>query len=155
MTSVICFALICTIVMFFQNGRACLGEVIYRYITSDQFSADCLLDCLDLSSEHVALEIANRVEASIYVWHRRSHSKPPVNSGRSTTKSSWGMVKDLVLDVDKREMLAERAEGLLLCLKQRFPSLTQTTLDTSKIQCNKVRVSYFRKLLYTSVLKNK
>ncbi|XP_021295496.1 rop guanine nucleotide exchange factor 5 isoform X2 [Herrania umbratica] len=120
-----------------KNGRACLGDLIYRYITSDQFSAECLLDFLDLSSEHVALEIANRVEASIYVWRRRSHSKPPINPNRSTAKSSWEMVKDLMVDGDKREFLAERAESLLLCLKQRFPALTQTTLDTSKIQCNK------------------
>lgn len=120
-----------------KNGRSCLGDLIYRYITSDQFSAECLLDCLDLSSEHVALEIANRVEASIYVWRRRAHSKPPVNPSRSTAKSSWGMVKDLMVDGDKRELLAERAESLLLCLKQQFPTLTQTTLDISKIQCNK------------------
>ncbi|XWS07690.1 hypothetical protein CRYUN_Cryun41cG0011500 [Craigia yunnanensis] len=120
-----------------KNGRACLGDLIYRYITSDQFSAECLLDFLDLSSEHVALEIANRVEASIYVWHRRSHSKPPINPNRSTAKSSWEMVKDLMVDGDKREFLAERAESFLLCLKQRFPGLTQTALDTSKIQCNK------------------
>ncbi|XP_038720710.1 rop guanine nucleotide exchange factor 5-like isoform X1 [Tripterygium wilfordii] len=119
-----------------KNGRTCLGDVIYRYITSDQFSAECLLDCLDLSSEHIALEIANRVEASIYVWRRRAHPKPPINPTRSTTKSSWEMVKDLMADGDKREFLAERSEGLLICLKQRFPSLTQTTLDTSKIQCN-------------------
>ncbi|PPE00068.1 hypothetical protein GOBAR_DD02858 [Gossypium barbadense] len=120
-----------------KNGRACLGDLIYRYITSDQFSDECLLDFLDLSSEHVALEIANRVEAAIYVWRRRSHSKPPINPNRSTAKSSWEMVKDLMVDGDKREFLAERAETLLLCLKQRFPGLTQTTLDTSKIQCNK------------------
>ncbi|XP_022748382.1 rop guanine nucleotide exchange factor 5-like isoform X2 [Durio zibethinus] len=120
-----------------KSGRACLGDLIYRYITSDQFSAECLLDFLDLSSEHVALEIANRVEASIYVWRRRSHSKPPINPNQSTTKSSWEMVKDLMVDGDKREFLAERAENLLLCLKQRFPGLTQTALDTSKIQCNK------------------
>ncbi|KAF4395665.1 hypothetical protein G4B88_013439 [Cannabis sativa] len=120
-----------------KNGRACLGDIIYRYITSDQFSSECLLDCLDLSSEHVALEVANRVEASIYVWRRRAHSKPPIHPSRSTTKSSWGMMKDLMIDGDKRELLAERAESLLLCLKQRFPSLTQTTLDTSKIQYNK------------------
>ncbi|KHG21721.1 Rop guanine nucleotide exchange factor 1 -like protein [Gossypium arboreum] len=120
-----------------QSGRACLGDFIYRYVTSDQFSAECLLDFLDLSSEHVALEIANRVEASIYVWRRRSYSKPPVNPNRSTTKSSWEIVKDMMVDGDKREYLAERAETLLLCLKQRFPGLTQTTLDTSKIQCNK------------------
>ncbi|KAJ6311837.1 hypothetical protein OIU77_013564 [Salix suchowensis] len=68
-----------------KNGKACLGDLVYRYITSDQFSAECLLDCLDLSSEHVALDIANRVESAIY----------------------W------------------------------FPNLTQTTLDTSKIQFNK------------------
>ncbi|GLT93023.1 hypothetical protein SLE2022_108300 [Rubroshorea leprosula] len=120
-----------------KNGRACLGDLIYRYITSDQFSAECLLDFLDLSSEHIALEIANRVEASIYVWRRRAHSKPPINPTRSAAKSSWEMVKDLMVDGDKREFLAERAECLLLCLKQRFPGLTQTTLDTSKIQCNK------------------
>jgi len=113
---------------------------VYRYITSDQFSAECLLDCLDLSSEHVALEIANRVESSIYVWRRRAHSKPPPNPNRSTTKSSWEMVKDLMVDGDKRELLAERAESLLLSLKHRFPNLTQTALDTSKIQFNKVSV---------------
>lgn len=45
-----------------------------------------------------------------------------------------------MVDVDKRELLAERAESLLLSLKQRFPSLSQTTLDTSKIQFNKVEL---------------
>ncbi|XP_022134458.1 rop guanine nucleotide exchange factor 5 [Momordica charantia] len=120
-----------------KNGRACLGDVIYRYITSEHFSSEYLLDCLDLSSEHVALDVANRVEAAIYVWRRRAHSKPQINPTRSTARSSWEMVKDLMIDGDKREFLAERAEGLLHSLKQRFPSLTQTTLDTSKIQFNK------------------
>lgn len=102
--------------------------MIYQYITSEQFSPECLLDCLDLSSEHVALEIANRVEAAIYIWRR----KPPA------AKTSWDMVKDLMSDVNKHDLLAARAESLLLCLKHRFPSLTQTSLDTTKIQCNKV-----------------
>lgn len=88
-----------------------MGDFIYRYMTSDKFCAETLLDSLDLSSEHVALEIANRIEASIYVWRGRSQS---------------------------REILAQRAENVLVCLKQRFPSLTQTTLDTTKIQYNKV-----------------
>ncbi|KAJ1263184.1 hypothetical protein BS78_09G164600 [Paspalum vaginatum] len=114
-----------------KNGRATLGDVIYRYITSDQFSPDCLLDCLDLSSEYQALEIANRVEASIYVWRRRGGAGKPA-------KSSWGIVKDMIMDTDKRDdLLAERAEGLLISLKQRFPGLTQTSLDMSKIQYNK------------------
>ncbi|CAH2073936.1 unnamed protein product [Thlaspi arvense] len=121
-----------------KNGRSCLGDVIYRYITSDKFSAECLLDCLDLSSEHTALDIANRVEASIYVWRRRVHTKLGVNSSSSATpKLSWEMVKDLMAAGDKRGLLVERSETLLRCLKQRFPSLTQTSLDISKIQWNK------------------
>ena len=43
-----------------------------------------------------------------------------------------------MVDADKRELFAERAESLLLCMKQRFPGLPQTTLDMSKIQYNKV-----------------
>ncbi|XP_076954701.1 rop guanine nucleotide exchange factor 7-like [Bidens hawaiensis] len=110
-----------------KNGKACLGDVIYQYITSEQFSAECLLDCLDLSSEHVALEIANRVEAAIYMWRK----KPP------PAKTSWDMVKDLMADAHRRDLLANRAESLLVCLKHRFPCLTQISLDTTKIQCNK------------------
>ncbi|KAI3757893.1 hypothetical protein L6452_05437 [Arctium lappa] len=120
-----------------KNGRTCLGDVIYRYISSEQFSSECLLDCLDLSSEHVALEIANRVEASIYVWRKRVHSRPLPNPNRSAAKASWDMVKDLMADGYKRDSLAERAESLLMCLKHRFPGLTQTSLDISKIQHNK------------------
>uniref|UniRef100_A0A804NNJ4 PRONE domain-containing protein n=1 Tax=Zea mays TaxID=4577 RepID=A0A804NNJ4_MAIZE len=53
-----------------KNGRSTLGDIIYRYITSDQFSPECLLDCLDLSMEYQALEVANRVEASIILGFR-------------------------------------------------------------------------------------
>lgn len=115
-----------------------MGDLIHRYITSDQFSPECLLECLDLSSEHQALEIANRVEASVYVWRRKINSKSQNCMNRSNSKSSWVMVKELVIDADKTELLADRAESLLLCLKQRFPGLPQTSLDMSKIQYNKV-----------------
>lgn len=121
-----------------KNGRASLGDLIYRYISSDQFSPECLLDCLDLSSEHQAIEIANRVEASIYLWRQKGSSKHINNSSRrSISKSSWELVKDLMVDLEKRELLVDRAESLLLCLKQRFPGLPQTALDMSKIQHNK------------------
>ncbi|GMI96470.1 hypothetical protein HRI_003316300 [Hibiscus trionum] len=119
-----------------KNSRVSLGDLIYRYISSDMFTPECLLDCLDLTSEHQAIEIANRVEASIYLWRKKSNSRP-VGTNRSSSKSSWDLVKDLMIDADKREMLADRAESLLLCLKQRFPGLPQTTLDMSKIQYNK------------------
>lgn len=120
-----------------KNGKSSLGDLIHRYVTSDQFSPEYLLACLDLSSEHQALEIANRVEASVYVWRRKTNSKPISNTSRSTSRSSWEIVKDLMVDADKRELLAERAESLLHCMKQRFPGLPQTTLDMSKIQYNK------------------
>lgn len=125
---------------FFQNARASLGDLIYRYISSEQFSPECLLTCLDLSSEHQAVEIANRAEASVYVWRKKTNSKP---ASRSSSRSSWEMVKDLMVDAEKRELLAERAESLLLSLKQRFPGLPQTTLDMSKIQYNKVCILSF------------
>ncbi|KAL8508981.1 hypothetical protein ACS0TY_016244 [Phlomoides rotata] len=113
-----------------KSGKTTLGELIRRYVNYDQFYPECLLDCLDLSSDHQALDIANRVEATIYVWRRRNNTK-------TLQKSSWDIVKDLVSDADKREQLADRAESLLLCLKQKFPGLPQTTLDTTKIQFNK------------------
>ena len=101
--------------------------------TADQFSPDHLLDCLNMTSEHEALELADRVEASMYTWRRKACL--------SNSKSSWDLVKDLMAETDrsdKNHVLAERADSLLFCLKQRYPELSQTTLDTSKIQCNKV-----------------
>ncbi|KAH9672621.1 Rop guanine nucleotide exchange factor 7 [Citrus sinensis] len=132
-----------------KNGRVSLGDLIYRYISSDQFSPEYLLECLDLSSEHQATEIANRVEAAMYVWRKRTNSKPANSTTRSSSKSSWGLVKEFVVDTEKRELLADRAESLLLCLKQWFPGLPQTTLDMSKIQYNKVRISCTSPIIYS------
>ncbi|KAG6416058.1 hypothetical protein SASPL_123480 [Salvia splendens] len=120
-----------------KTGRACLGEVIYRCITSERFSSECLLDCLDLESEHAALDMANCVEAAIYVWRRKQSPKSTPHPSHCAARSSWVIVKDLVAYGDKSELLAERAESLLQSLKQRFPGLTQTTLDATKIQYNK------------------
>ncbi|XP_024013669.1 rop guanine nucleotide exchange factor 6 isoform X2 [Eutrema salsugineum] len=125
-----------------KNGRSCLGDFLYRNITSDNFSADYLLESIDLSSEHAVVEMANRVEASMYIWRRRAHSRHLISLYRSTgARPSWGMiVKEMMMnqnDGDKREIFAGRAESLLIRLKQRFPGLRQTALDTSKIQFNK------------------
>ncbi|KAF5193576.1 Rop guanine nucleotide exchange factor [Thalictrum thalictroides] len=113
-------------------GRASVGDAIYSYmITTERFSANYLLDCLNISSEHEALEIADRTEASMYTWRRKAcmnHSK------------SWDMIKNQMADGDKNDknyILASRAESMLFCLKQRYPGLSQTTLDASKIQDNK------------------
>ena len=101
--------------------------------SGDQFSPEHLLNFLNLSSEHEALEIADRVEAAMYVWRRKASTTHVV--------SKWENVTELNADGDKNLILASRARSLLLCLKQRFPGLSQTTLDTSKIQYNKVMVN--------------
>ncbi|XP_058225587.1 rop guanine nucleotide exchange factor 2-like [Rhododendron vialii] len=116
-----------------KSGKASVGETIYRYInTADKFSPNHLLDHLNISSELEALELADKVEASIYTWRRKACV--------SQSKSSWELVKDFMSEVDrtdKNQVLAERAEVLLYCLKQRYPELSQTSLDTSKIQYNR------------------
>lgn len=115
-----------------QSGRVGVGDTIYRYMsTTEQFSPDHLLDSLNVSSEHEAVQLADRVEASMHVWLRKA--------SMHTSKSSWDLVKDLVADENKNQILASRAESVLLCLKQRYSDLAQTSLDTSKIQYNKVQ----------------
>ena len=115
-----------------------MGDTIYRYMyNAEKFSPNHLLDSLNISSEHEALELADKVEASMHTWRRKiciAHSK-----------TSWEVVKDLMSDIDrndKNHILAARAETLLFCLKQRYPELSQTTLDTSKIQYNKASFSF-------------
>ena len=51
-------------------------------------------------------------------------------------KSAWGSAVSL----EKRELFEERAETILLLLKQRFPGLPQSSLDVSKIQYNEVNI---------------
>lgn len=117
-----------------KTGRSCLGEIIYRYITAEQFSPECLLDCLDLSSEHHTLEVANRIEAAIHVWRLKGQKK---SSPQAKSKKSWGgKVKGLVGD-SKSNVLSQRADGLLQSLRLRHPGLPQTSLDMNKIQYNK------------------
>ncbi|XP_066394745.1 rop guanine nucleotide exchange factor 1-like [Miscanthus floridulus] len=118
-----------------KSGKSCLGEIIYRYITAEQFSPECLLDCLDLSSEHHTLEVANRIEAAIHVWKLKGQKK---STPQAKSKKSWGgKVKGLVGDKEKSNTLSERADGLLQSLRLRYPGLPQTSLDMNKIQYNK------------------
>ncbi|KAK4478818.1 hypothetical protein RD792_014318 [Penstemon davidsonii] len=119
-----------------KNGKDCLGDIIYRYITADQFSPESLLDCLDLSSEHHTLDVANRIEPALHVWKLKERKKHP-NLQKSKRKSWGGKVICLVADAEKNQFLAQRAETLLQSLRLRFPHFSQTALDVSKIQYNK------------------
>ncbi|CAL9748051.1 unnamed protein product [Musa acuminata subsp. burmannicoides] len=108
-----------------KNGRASLGDAIYRCITDDAFDPDQFLESMDLSTEHKVLDLKNRIEASIIIWMRKMHNKD--------TKSSWGSA----VSMEKREQFEERAETILHLIKQRFPGIPQSALDTSKIQYTK------------------
>ncbi|GFY85253.1 rho guanyl-nucleotide exchange factor 1 [Actinidia rufa] len=108
-----------------HSGKACLGDNIYRLITDAQFSTDCLLDCLDLSSKYHTPDVANRIGAVVYVWKQkdqRKHRKHP-----KAKHSQWrGKVKGLVADGEKNHILAQQAETLLHSLRLRFPDLPST-----------------------------
>lgn len=114
-------------------GKSSVGDSIYRYMSgSGRFFPEKLLDCLNIASEHEAVQLADRVEASMYTWRRKACL--------SNSKNSWNLVKDLMSTTertDKNYVMAERAETLLFCLKQRYPELSQTSLDICKIQYNK------------------
>uniref|UniRef100_A0A2C9UZD7 PRONE domain-containing protein n=2 Tax=Manihot esculenta TaxID=3983 RepID=A0A2C9UZD7_MANES len=108
-----------------KNGRASLGDLIYRSITVEFFDPDQFLSAMDLTSEHKILDLKNRIEASIVIWKRKMNQKDG--------KSGWGSA----ISLEKRELFEERAETILLILKQRFPGIPQSSLDISKIQYNK------------------
>ncbi|XP_058213878.1 rop guanine nucleotide exchange factor 1-like [Rhododendron vialii] len=119
-----------------RSGKACLGDIIYRYITAEQFTPESLLESLDLSSEHNTLEVVNMIEASIHVWKKKGQRKHTKHL--KAKRSPWRpKVKGLAADGNKNQFLGQRAEILLHNLRLRFPGLPQTALDMSKIQYNK------------------
>ncbi|GAB4852598.1 hypothetical protein Ancab_016812 [Ancistrocladus abbreviatus] len=108
-----------------KNGRASLGDIIYKSITDEFFDPEHFLASIDLTSEHKVVDLKNRIEASIVIWQRKMTQKDG--------KSSWGSGVSL----EKRELFEERAETILLILKHQFPGIPQSSLDISKIQFNK------------------
>lgn len=104
-----------------------MGDTIYKSITDDYFNPDEFLKSMDLSTEHKVLDLKNRIEASIVIWKRKMHHKDG--------KTSWGSA----VSFEKREIFEERVESILFLLKQYFPGISQSALDVSKIQHNKVR----------------
>ncbi|KAL0312320.1 UNVERIFIED_CONTAM: Rop guanine nucleotide exchange factor 14 [Sesamum radiatum] len=50
--------------LLLQSGKASLGEELYKILTAESMSAEEMITCLNLKSEHSALEAINRVEAA-------------------------------------------------------------------------------------------
>ncbi|XP_047968496.1 rop guanine nucleotide exchange factor 14-like isoform X2 [Salvia hispanica] len=114
-----------------KSGRVSLGEELYRILTAECLSTEDMISCLNLKSEHGALEAINRLEAAILVWKERVAEH---GNGKSPIHTSWSFAK---VELDKMESLTNRAELLLLQLKSKYPNLPQTFLDVTKIQYGK------------------
>lgn len=109
-----------------QNARDSLGDVTYKSLTVEFFDPGQFLASVDLSSEHKILDLKNKMEASVVIWKRKMHQKE--------SRSSWGASAKM----ERRELFEERAETILILIKQRFPGLPQSSLDICKIESNRV-----------------
>lgn len=94
-----------------------------------------MTNCLNLKSEHGALEAINRLEAAMFAWKEKIAEQ---GNGKSPVRTSWSFVKDPISELDKMESLMRRAELLLLQIKSKYPNLPQTFLDVTKVQYGKV-----------------
>lgn len=120
-----------------QSGKASLGEELYKILTDESSSIEEMLNLLNLKSEHCMLDAINRLEAAVFAWRERITEQ--VN-GKSPVRTSWSFIKDPLSELDKTELLLERAEGLLQHIKTKYPNLPQTFLEATKIQYGKVRI---------------
>nr|GEU60006.1 Rop guanine nucleotide exchange factor 12-like [Tanacetum cinerariifolium] len=112
-----------------KTGRASLGDFIYKSITDEHFDPDHFLSSMELTTDHKIVDLKNRIEASVVIWRRKMTAKMSAKDG----KCSWSSGVSL----EKREQFEDRAETILLILKQRHPGIPQTILEISKIEHNR------------------
>lgn len=117
-----------------KSGKASLGEELCKVLSAESSSAEEMLNSLNLKSEHSALESINKLEAAVFAWKEKITEQA---SGKSPVRTSWSFIKDSMSEMDKMELLLDRAEALLHQLKTRYPNLPHTFLDVTKIQYGK------------------
>ncbi|KAF6991890.1 hypothetical protein CFC21_008938 [Triticum aestivum] len=105
-----------------KNGKSTLGDSMYKLITDDYFDPEELIATVDLSNEYNIVDLKNRIEASVVIWQKKMQRD-----------GKWGHG----VSHEKRGRFEGRAENVLLLLKHRFPGISQSALDISKIQYNK------------------
>ncbi|KAG2676291.1 hypothetical protein I3760_12G046100 [Carya illinoinensis] len=116
------------------SGKASLGEELYKVLSGESGSPEEMLNSLNLKSEHGALEAVNRLEAAAFAWRVKVAEQI---SGKSPVRTSWSFKKDPLSEMDKMELLLDRAEALLHHLKTSYPNLPHSFLDATKIQYGK------------------
>ncbi|KAL8209981.1 hypothetical protein R6Q57_006713 [Mikania cordata] len=114
-----------------KSGKASLGEELYRIL--NRVSPSSMLDSLSLKSENSALDAINRLEAAIHAWKDKIEQH---DHGKSPARTSWSL-RDSVSELDKIELLINRAEILSREIKIRYPNLPQKFLDVMKVQYGK------------------
>ncbi|PPS18802.1 hypothetical protein GOBAR_AA01772 [Gossypium barbadense] len=132
-----------------ESGKASLGDDLYKVLTLESSSVDEMFISLNLKSENNALEVINRLEAAVFAWKGRLTEQA---SGKSPVRKSWSFINP-ISEMDKMELLVDRAEALLRQIKSAYPNLPQTFLDASKIQYGK-DVGHSILEAYSRVLKN-
>ncbi|MBA0785528.1 hypothetical protein Gotri_000157 [Gossypium trilobum] len=148
----VCIAFMATesLSLCLQSGKASLGDDLYKVLILESTSVDEMFISLNLKSENNALEVINRLEAAVFAWKGRLTEQA---SGKSPVRKSWSFIKDPISEMDKMELLVDRAEALLHQIKSAYPNLPQTFLDASKIQYGK-DVGHSILEAYSRVLKN-
>ncbi|PPD71556.1 hypothetical protein GOBAR_DD31545 [Gossypium barbadense] len=123
-----------------KSGKASLGDDLYKVLTLESTSVDEMFISLNLKSENNALEVINRADLQ---------NKLVVNR----QCENHGPLLNPISEMDKMELLVDRAEALLHQIKSAYPNLPQTFLDASKIQYGK-DVGHSILEAYSRVLKN-
>ncbi|KAL2902193.1 Rop guanine nucleotide exchange factor 14 [Bienertia sinuspersici] len=118
-----------------NSGRACLGEDLYKVISSGSSSALDIVDCLKLRSEHEVLDTFNKLETAALTW--REKIKEQISGVKTPVRTSWPFMKEPIPEVDKMKSLLFRVDALLYQLKMRYPCLPHTFLNATKIQFGK------------------
>ncbi|KAG9131572.1 hypothetical protein Leryth_015125 [Lithospermum erythrorhizon] len=119
-----------------KSGKVSLGEELYKVLTSDSSTAENVVDLLNLKSEHSALEVTNKLEAAIFTWKERITDQHQ-ETGKSPARTSFYFMKDHISELDKLEILVQRADVLLQHLKSRYPNLPRTFFEVMKVQYGK------------------
>ncbi|KAK8650393.1 hypothetical protein V6N13_140032 [Hibiscus sabdariffa] len=133
-----------------KSGKASLGDELYKVLTLESSSVEEMFVSLNIKSENNALEAINRLEAAVFAWKGRLTEQA---SGKSPVRKPWSFIKDPLSEMDKTELLVDRAKALVHQIKSAYPNLPRTFLDATKIQYGK-DVGHLILEAYSRVLKN-
>ena len=99
---------------------------------------------MDPNQEHNIVDLMNSVEAALHIWKRKvrtiKQARTESKDGQLNKVLRGTFSKEGLIGLEKRQMLMERAESLLLLMRLKFPGMPQSILDVSKIQYCKVSI---------------